>query len=61
MVYSLDVRSSSIETKNFASLYVGVPMGDKIGLKDERQYVTIFWTLAKQYIIPGLEPEGLKS
>ena len=58
---SLVGRGSSIGTKNFASLYFGVPMADKIGLKDERPSVVILWTLAKPYIIPGLEPEGLKS
>ena len=60
IVHSLVVRGSSIGTKNFASLYVGVPMADKIGLKDGRPSVTILRTLAKPYIIPGLEPEGLK-
>ena len=34
-------------------------MADKIGLKDGRLSVTTLWTLAKPYIIPGLEPEGL--
>ena len=33
-VYSLVDRGSSIGTKNFASLFVGVPVADKIGLKD---------------------------
>ena len=61
IVYSLVVRGSRTGTKNFASLYVGVPMTDKIGLKDGRPSLTILWTLAKPYIIPGLEPEGLKS
>ena len=60
-MYSLVVRGSSIGTKNFASLYVGVPMADKISLKDGRPSVTIVWTLAKPYTIPGLEPEGLKT
>ena len=60
-MYSLVVSGSSIGTKNFASFYVDVPMADKIGLKDGRPSVTILWTLAKPYIIPGLEPEGLKS
>ena len=55
-MYSLVVKSSSVGTKNFASLYVGVPMTDKIGLKDGRPSVAILWTLAKPYIIPGLEP-----
>ena len=56
-MYSLVVRGSSIGTKNFAILCLGVPVADKIGLKDGRPSVTIFWTLAK----PGLEPERLKS
>ena len=60
-MYSFVVRGSSIGTKNFASLYVGVPMADQIGLKDGRPSVTILWTIAKPYIIQGLEPEGLKS
>ena len=61
-MYSLVVvRGSSIGTKNFASLYVGVPMANKIGLKDGRSSVTILWTLAEPNIIPGLESERLKS
>ena len=60
-MYYLVVTGSSIETKNFESLYVGVPMADKIGPKDGRQSVTILWTLANPCIIPDLEPEGLKS
>ena len=61
IVYSVVVRSSSTGTKNFARLYVGVPMADKIGLKDGSPSVTIWLNLAEQYIIPGLKPEGLKS
>ena len=61
LVYSLIVWGSSTGTKNFATLYVGVPMIDKIGLKDERPSVTILWTLPEPYILPGLEPKGLKS
>ena len=60
-MYSLVVSGFSIGTKNFASFYVGVPMADKIGLKDGRPSVTILQTLAKPYIISVLEPEGLKS
>ena len=59
IVYSLVARGSSIRTKNFASLYVSVSMTNKIVLKDVRLSVTILWTLAEPYIIPGLEPEGL--
>ena len=44
IVYSLVVRGSSIGTKNLASLYFGVSMADKIGLKDGRPSVTILWT-----------------
>ena len=36
ILYSLVVRSSSIGTNNFASLYVGVLMADRIGLKAGR-------------------------
>ena len=50
-VYSLVVRDSSIGTKKFASLYVVISMADKIGLKDGRPSVTIFWTLAEPCII----------
>ena len=45
-MYSLVVRGSRIGTKNSASLYVGIPMADEIGLKDGRPSVTILWTLA---------------
>ena len=55
------ILGSSTGTKNFTSLYVGVPMADKIGLKDGRPSVTILWTLAEPNIIPGLQPEGGKS
>ena len=47
IVYSLVVRGFSIGTNNFASVFVGVPMADKIGLKDGRTSVTVLWTLAK--------------
>ena len=60
LVYSLVAGDSSIGTKNTANLYVGVPMADKIGLKDKRLSVTILWTLAEPYIIQGLEHERIK-
>ena len=41
LVYSLVVRGSAIGTKKFVSLYVGVPMADKIGLKDGMPSMTI--------------------
>ena len=43
-----------------ASLYVGVPMVDKIAFKDGKPYVAILSTVAESYKNPGLEPEGLK-
>ena len=36
-------------------------MAAKIGVKYGRLPLTILWTLAKPYIISGLEPNGLKS
>ena len=38
-MYSFVARGSSIGTKNFASLYVGVLMADRIGLKAGRPSV----------------------
>ena len=61
LVYSLVVRGSNIGIKNFASLFVDVLMAEKIGPKDGRPSVIILWTLAKPYIIAGLEPEEIKS
>ena len=56
---SLVVRGSSIASNNFASLYVGVPMAGKIGPQDGKPSMML--TLAEQDIIPGLEPEELRS
>ena len=44
-VYSLVVRGPYNETKNLASLYVGVPMADKIGQKDGKPSVTNLWNM----------------
>ena len=33
MVYSFEVKGANKGTKNFANLYVGVPVSDKIGRK----------------------------
>ena len=60
-MHSLVVSGSTIGIKNFASLYVGIQMADKISLKHGRSSVTILWTLARPYIISCLDPEGLKS
>ena len=58
IVYWLVVRSSSIGTKNFASLYVGVHVADKVGVKDRRPSVKSFWNLAEFKVLnlKGLNP-----
>ena len=43
-MYSLIVMVSSIKPKIFASLYIGVPMADKLVLKDGRSSVKFLWT-----------------
>ena len=53
---SLVVRGSIIGTKNFATLYVSVSMTDKIGVKDGKPSVTIFWNLAEPYVAMGRKP-----
>ena len=40
-------------------MYVGVPMAGKIGPQDGKPSMML--TLAEQDIIPGLEPEELRS
>ena len=55
-VYLLLVNDSKIDTKYFASLYVGVYKADKFGLKSG-QPSAHFYALYKNqepYIIPGL-------
>ena len=41
--------------------YVGILMAENIGRANGRPSVKILWTLAKTYVIPGLQPEGPKS
>ena len=60
-MYSLYVRGS-IRTKNFASLYVGVLMTHKIGLKDGRLSLTNgFLAVPDEKTPPGSEKISLKS
>ena len=56
-VYSLVLSDPSKGTKNFASLYNGVLIIEKLGGTDGTLSVAIFWTLAEPYMIPGLERE----
>ena len=53
-VYLFLVYSSKIDTKYFASLYVGVCKADKIGLKGG-QPLTHFFTIT---IVPSVVPTG---
>lgn len=57
IVYSLVRSNPSKGTKNFASLYIGVLMAEKLGGTDGTLSVKNFLTLAKPFIISGLEPE----
>ena len=52
-----------IGTKNFAKLYVEVPIADKIGRNGGISLVTEsnLWTLHNPYMIPGLLPYGFKN
>ena len=58
MVYSL-----RIGTKNFARLYVEVPVKDKISRNGGTSFVTglNLWTLHNPYMILGLLPHGFKT
>ena len=58
IVYSLAVKGSSIGTKKFVSLCIN---SRQIDLKGGGLSLNILWTLAKPYIIVGLEPGSLKS
>ena len=61
IVYSLDVKDASKGTKNFAILYVGVPISDKMGRKGGTPSLIGLCILTRPYKIPGLEPTGCKS
>ena len=61
IVYSLDVKGASKGTKNFAVLYVGVLISDKIEPKGGTPSLIGLCILAGPYKIPGLEPTGCKS
>ena len=61
MVYSFEVKGAKKGTKNFANLYVGLPISDKIGQKGGTSTSIVLCILAQPYKIPGLEPTGCKS
>ena len=57
-VYLILANGSKTDTKDFASLYVGVCKADKIGLKGRQPSTHFLCTLQETYIIPGLVPNG---
>ena len=59
-VYFLLVNGSKIDTKYFASLYVGVFKADKIGLKGGQPSTHFLCTIQEPYIIQDAVPTGLR-
>ena len=55
-VNSLWVKGSKIGIKNFARLYPGVLIAERIGLNLGILSTTGLWTSGLPYRIPGLEP-----
>ena len=58
IVNSLWVKGSKIDIKNFARLYPGVLIAERIGLNLGILSTTGFWTFGFLYRIPGPEPTG---
>ena len=47
-LYSLEIKSVSIGTRNLAILYMGVPMtAERIGRKAGQPSITFLWTFAR--------------
>ena len=46
-------------TKNFDSIFAGVPIADKTGLNGAQPSALVLWTLANLYRTPSFEPVGL--
>ena len=61
IVYSLFVNGFSNWSQNVASLWVGVPIADKIGRNDGIPSSSALWILASPYRTPGLESDRYKS
>ena len=59
-VHFLVFNDPKIDTRAFASLYVGVCKVDKFGLNGGQLSAHFFCTLKEQYIIPGLCPIDFK-
>ena len=60
-VYLLMVNSLSVGTKNFAKLYVQVPMAERIGWSGGNLLGSsgFLWAFLNPYKTPGLLPHGL--
>ena len=58
-VNSLDVLEFILGTKNFAILYDGVPIAERMSLKGGHPSTMFLYTLQRPYKIPGLEPRAL--
>ena len=58
-VYSFWVKGVKNGSKNFASLYVGVPIAYKIGWKGGRPFLISLCTFPNPYKTPGLDPTVL--
>ena len=54
----MTVKGDKIRTKNFARLYVGVPIADKMGQKEGHLSMIGLCTSALPQSIPGLDPIG---
>ena len=55
------VRGFSSWSQNLARLWVGVPIGDRIGRKNGVPFFNALWILASPYRTSHLEPNGYKS
>ena len=53
---SLDVIEFVLGTKNFAILYDGIPIAERMGLKGGHLTTMFLSTLQRPYKTPGLEP-----
>ena len=46
-LYSFEVKSLSIGTRNLAMLYMGVSMAERMGRKAWKPSITFLWTFAR--------------
>ena len=61
IVYLLFVSGLSNWSQNLASLYVGVPIADKIWRNDGSPSSNALWVVASSYKTPGLKRDEYKS